>query len=129
VQPLILQAGVSHLALEMAFNGVAIPALCGLEQDSGAPRDEPRPAAPGAQGVLEAAAARSVGRRALGLRPDIWAHHVFAVLAIVIVLQVARPAAPFVLCSLCSALCALLFVLCSLCSAPCAALFVLCRLC
>jgi len=39
------------------------------------------------QGVLEAAAARSVGRRQLGLRLDIWVHHLLAVAAMFIVLQ------------------------------------------
>ena len=29
IQPVILQMGFSHLVLEMAFNGIAIPVMCG----------------------------------------------------------------------------------------------------
>ncbi|KAJ1482712.1 hypothetical protein T484DRAFT_1803012, partial [Baffinella frigidus] len=104
IQPMILQTGLSHILLEMGFNGIAIPVLCGagagaeVKEAPGLPAVEGKqqgvkeapglPAVEGKQqGVLEAAAARSVGRRQLGLRLDIWVHHLLAVAAMFIVLQ------------------------------------------
>lgn len=87
IQPLILQAGFSHLVLEMLFNGIAIPAMC-----ASADEDHPDPCKEGQiptrrQEILERAARKNVAKNRTGLRKDIWLHHVLAVAAFFIVLR------------------------------------------
>ena len=83
VQPLILETAFSHLVLEMAVNGLAIPAMCASEVEERG-RDI---ALSKRQEIMQKAVKGNVAQSKTGLRRDIWLHHVLAVSAFAIVLM------------------------------------------